>query len=320
MMHTKHKLVAAVVALIAFPNLGCEVACIEDGSGTTCTAKSLQRYNGTRPPAQAFNAAPGAPLTIDVIYGNIFVTRSSSPQVSVEFAPFAYAAYDNKATADRELAENLKVTAVQQGGLMVTVARQGGSNGLGSDVVVRVPDTFNGPINIVNRAGGPVNHFDVKADFVGQATAINVQNSATLGACYIQGAPSVRSTTVQCRNAITVLDVSDAVNITTDKRDFDGGTAAITLRMAGTAAGGGKVHSASGGIVATFPAAGGYVLATRTIRGLVQEGALGANCAKQERSPGDKTITCGAGPTYDIQAAHAPTSAPGKANITLSYR
>lgn len=321
MMHAKHTLLATAIAtLVGLPQLACEVACIEDGSGTRCTAKSLKRYDGARPAAQAFNAAPGAPITIDVLYGNVFVTRSASPQVVVEFAPFAYAAYDNQATADQELAQNLRVAAAQQGGITVTVARQGGSNGLGSDVVVRVPDAFTGAINIVNRAGGPLNHFDVKTDFVGNASAISVQNSASMGSCYIQAAPSVKNTTVQCKNVISVFDVSDTVNITNDKRDHEGGTPAITLRMAGASAGGGKVYSASGSIAATFPAAGGYTLAARASRGSVKEGTLPAACSKRERSAGDKDILCGAGPNYDIQAGHAPTGPAREANVDLTFR
>jgi hypothetical protein len=321
-MHAKHTLVATAIAtLFGSSNLACELACVEDGSGTRCTAKSLKRYDGARPAAQAFNAAPGAPITIDVLYGNVFVTRSTTPQVVVEFTPFAYAAYDNQATADQELAQNLRVAATQQGGINVSVSRLGGSNGLGSDVVVRVPDAFNGAINIVNRAGGPLNHFDVKTDFVGNASAISVQNSASMGSCYVQGAPSVKNTTVQCKNVISVFDVSDMVNITNDKRDHEGGTPAITLRMASvSAAGGGKVYSASGSIAASFPAAGGYTLATRASRGSVKEGTLPGACTKRERGAGDKDIICGAGPNYDIQAGHAPTGPVREANVDLSFR
>ncbi|MEZ4220654.1 MAG: hypothetical protein R3B13_06955 [Polyangiaceae bacterium] len=316
----KRHLILLTTALLAATQIGCEVACIEDGSGTRCTAKSLNRYDGVPPAPQAFTPAAGAPISVDVLYGNVYVTRSTTPQVVVEFKPFAYAAYDNKATADRELAENLRVSAVQQGGIQVSVAREGGSNGLGADVILRVPDSFDGALEITNRAGGPVNHFDIKADFVGRARALTVRNSASLGQCYVQGAATVQTTNVQCNNAISVFDVSGTVNITNDKRDHEGGTPAVTLRMAAVG-GGGRILTASGSINATFPASGGYALTARAAsRGQVQEGALPANCTKQERGPGDKIITCGNGPHYELTAGHAPTGAPRDANVVLSYR
>ena len=85
---------AAVISLLA---TACSVTCIEDASGTKCSAKSLVRYDGAPSAPQAFDRAPGSPLSIDVLYGNVEVQRSASGKLEVQFFPFAYAGHDEKA-------------------------------------------------------------------------------------------------------------------------------------------------------------------------------------------------------------------------------
>lgn len=310
------------VLLTAVSSQACSVTCIEDASGTRCTAKSLVRYDGPPSAPQAFDRAPGSPLIIDVLYGNVAVQRSMSGKLEVQFFPFAYAGHDEKAIADQQLAQNIRTSATANA---VTVGREGGSNGLGANVVVRVPDTFDGPLTIVNKGGGPLNNFDIKVDAVGRATALSVTNQSTLGACWIQGAPTVRSTTVQCGAGISVFDVSDEVNLTNIDQSHDGPNPAITLRMAAVNAGsrGGRVSTVSGSIAVTFPKAGGYVLRAKSpVKGLVQEGALPPTCQKQEAAPGDKTVTCGAGPAYELLAGSGPNTLGQAAdnNVVLAFQ
>jgi hypothetical protein len=141
---------------------GCAVTCIDDGSGTTCTAKSVERFAGPAPAPQLLDRAAGTPLTIDVQYGDVVVGRSGSGKVEVQFQPFAYAAHDDKASADQQLAQNLRTNVASAGGIVASVRREGGTNGLGADVSVRIPDNFDGPLTIVNRGDGPLNDFNVK--------------------------------------------------------------------------------------------------------------------------------------------------------------
>ncbi len=310
---------AGVVSLLG---TACSVTCIEDASGTRCSAKSLVRYDGAPSAPQAFDRAPGSPLTIDVLYGNIDVQRSASGKLEVQFFPFAYAGHDEKALADQQLAQNLRTAAAPN---LVTVGREGGSNGLGANVLVRVPDNFDGPITIVNKGGGPINNFDVKVQAVGRATALSLTNQATLGACWVQGAPTVRSTTVQCGAGISVFDVSDEVNLTNTDQSHDGPNPAITLRLTGVAPGsrGGRVSTLSGSIAATFPKAGGFVLNAKSpVKGLVQEGALPPNCQKQETGPNAKTVACGGGPAYELSAGTQPSSLRQAAdnNVILAFQ
>ena len=324
-MHLRLLITAFAASASLFTTSGCQVGCIEDGSGTTCTAKSLERFDGPPPPVQALDHAPGAPVTIDVLYGNVFVQRSASGKVEAQFAPFVYAGHGEKAYADQQLSQNLRVSAAAAGGVVVSVRREGGSNGLGSDAIVRIPDNFDGPINIVNHGGGPLNHFDVRVEFVGRASAISVTNNSQLGSCWVQGAPSVRSTTVQCGEEISVFDVSDEVNINNVEKRHDAQTPAVTLRLAGVSPGsrGGRVTTASGAIAATFPAAGGYVIAAKSpVKGQVSEGAAPASCTKEAANPAAKTIKCGNGPVYELTAGATPDyiGAPSDSNVLLEYR
>jgi hypothetical protein len=312
-------LIALALALLV--GTGCAVHCIEDATGTRCTAKSLVRFDGPASALQAFDRAPGSPLTIDVLYGNVTVQRSGSGKLEVQFFPFAYAAHDEKAVADRELAQNLRVAASAN---LVTVGREGGSNGLGANVVVRVPDGFDGPLTIVNKGGGPLNHFDVKVEAVGRATALSVTNQSSLGACWIQGAPTVRSSQVQCGAGISLFDVSDEVNLTNTDQSHDGPGPAVTVRLAAVSPGsrGGRVTSVSGGIAATFPKAGGFVLDARSpVQGTVQDGAAPPTCQKQG-AQNQRTVTCGAGPRYELTAGSQPSGLrQGAANdVVLSFQ
>ncbi len=310
--------VGATVVVLTQSN--CAVHCIEDASGTKCVAKSLKRFDGPPPAVQAFDPAPGMPLTVDVNYGNVALARSNSGRIEVQFQPYAYAGYDEKATADQQLAQNLRVAAVVQNGLVVSSTREGGTNGLGADVIVRLPDQFDGPITIVNHGNGPVNNFDVRVDAVGRAVALNVNNKSVMGACHVQGSPSVVNTTVDCGSNVTVYDVSDTVQITNRNSRHSGVAPAVTLRLARTAAGGGRVLSASGAISASFPKAGGYLLTARaTTQGSVTEGALPPGCAKNETSPQHKTVTCGSGPHYELTAGFGPTGGPRDSNVLLAY-
>jgi len=315
---------ALVVALSA-TTWGCATTCYEDATGTHCTAKSLARFDGAPAAPQAFDRAPGAPITVDVLYGNVSVERSNSGKVEVQFFPFAYAGHDEQPLAQKMMAENLRVSATAAGGVVASVSRQGGSNGVGANVVVRVPDSFDGPLNVVNRGGGPLNEFNVKVDFVGRATAVSINNQSLLGGCFLRGAPTVRSTTVDCGAEIGVYDVSDAVNITHRDTSRDGPSPAVTLRLAPMPAGsrGGRVTTASGSIAATFPATGGFAVAAKSpVRGGVQEGALPAGCVKQEASPSAKTITCGQGPSYELTAGAnpGPLAKDRPSDVLLSYQ
>ncbi|HEY3233829.1 MAG TPA: hypothetical protein VGJ84_03880, partial [Polyangiaceae bacterium] len=143
--------VASLVGVCAVPALvGCAVSCIEDATGSKCTAKSLKRFDGAAQPVQTLERAPGAPVNIDVLYGSVLVQRSISGKVEVQFSPFVYAGYDEQVSANQQLAQNLRTSATAAGGVTVSVQRAGGTNGLGANTVVRLPDDFDGTLTVVN--------------------------------------------------------------------------------------------------------------------------------------------------------------------------
>lgn len=316
-------LAAALACGLSFS--GCSVSCIEDGSTTRCSAKSLQRYDGAPVTPAPLDVAPGTPITIDVQYGNVLVERSTTGKLEVQFAPFVYAGYDEKASADQQLAQNLRLSAAGGSGATVVVQRAGGSNGLGANAVVRVPDQFSGTLTVVNRGDGPLNNFDLKITSVAAASALVVTNSSLLGNCWVQGAPTVRSSTVNCGEHISVFDVSDEVNITSTETSLESGSPAIQLRVASVTPGsrGGRIVSSSGAVSVIFPRAGGYVLnASSPVLGTVQEAALTPPCAKQESGPNAKIITCGSGPTYELIAGASPNyiGQPRPSDVQITFQ
>jgi hypothetical protein len=325
-MNTSQKLLSLVIGVgLVASQLGCATNCYQDATGTHCTAKSLKRFDGPPPAVQVFDRAPGAPVTVDVLYGNVTVQRSTSGKIEVQFLPFAYQGYDEQALATREMTQNLRTSAVASNGVVATVSRQGGSNGVGAGVVVRLPDDFDGALNIVNRGGGPLNEFNVQVDFVGRASAVNINNQSILGSCSLRGAPTVRTTTVDCGDEVAVWDVTDAVTISSRDTSHDGPNPAIQVRLAALPAGsrGGSITSASGAVSVTLPAAGGYVVAAQSpVKGAVQEGALPAGCAKQEASAQNKTITCGQGPTFQVTAGAnpGPLGRDRPSDVVLAYQ
>jgi hypothetical protein len=304
---------------------GCATHCVRGPEGTTCTAKSLKRFDGTPPPPQAVDYAPGSPVVIAVQYGSVLVSRSNSNQVEVEFRPFCYAGHDDQAGAYQQLGQNLETRIDSSAGVAVHVARHGGTNGLGANVNVRLPDSFDGSLAITNAGDGPLNEFDVRVEYVAQATALDVRNQSRLGNCWVAGNPTVQSTGVSCAGYISVFDVSDKIEIVNTGGYHAGADSpAITLRLAKVSAtsSGGTVTSASGSIAATFPRAGGFSVAASSPKGTVQVGPSPPICQVQTASPASKTVACGSGPIYRATAGNTSNRArEGKtSDVVLSFQ
>jgi hypothetical protein len=75
-----------VLSASAWVSTGCAVTCIEDATGTKCSAKSLQRFDGAVYAAGARANARFADH--DRCHGNVLVQRSASGKVEVQFQPF----------------------------------------------------------------------------------------------------------------------------------------------------------------------------------------------------------------------------------------
>jgi hypothetical protein len=318
----------AVLAAMIIPSalsIGCATNCVRGPEGTTCTAKSLKRFDGTPPPPQVVDYVPGSPIVIAVQYGSVLVSRSTSSKVEVEFRPFCYAGYDDQAGAYQQLGQNLETRVDTSAGVAVHVARHGGTNGLGANVNVRLPDSFNGSLAITNAGDGPLNEFDVRVEYVAQATALDIRNRSSLGNCWAAGTPAIQSSGVSCGGYISVFDVSDKLEIINTGGYHRGDdTPAITLRLAKVSptSPGGTITTASGSIAATFPRAGGFSVAATSPNGTVQVGPLPPICQVQTASPASKTVACGAGPIYHAIAGNSSKRGPnGKASdVVLDFQ
>ena len=313
----------AVLGATLFSATGCKVACKdnETDNGGTCIAKSLTKFNGT-PSSSTVDYQAGTPLSIEGVYGNINVeSGAAAGKIEVTFEPFDYEGHDEKDLAVRQMNENLAMNTDLTGGVHVTAARTGDtSNGLGADITVKLPADFDGNITVYNHGNGPLNEFDLHVDFVGKSKSVSITNDSGIGDCKIQGAATVTDTKATCGDLITVLDVSDNVNI--NKVGLSpGDEATVVLRMASIAATatGGTILTEDGSIDATFPATGTYAIqAFSPTQGTVTEGTPPASCTVETAAPGSKTITCGAAtPLYKVTAGQ---DGLGDSNITLSYK
>ena len=97
--------------------------------------RALRKCSTARP-------ALGSPSTCSTVRCSCKEAGAAKSRRS--FFPFVYAGYDEKASADQQLAQNLRTSAASAGGIAVSVRREGGTNGLGANTVVRLPDDFDG--------------------------------------------------------------------------------------------------------------------------------------------------------------------------------
>ncbi|MFO0572011.1 MAG: hypothetical protein U0263_40685 [Polyangiaceae bacterium] len=314
----------AVLGATLFSATGCKVEDCPDSEkkgGVCVVGKSLTKFNGT-PSSNTVDYQAGTPLSIEGVYGNINVTSGAAAgKVEVTFEPFDYEGHDEKDLATRQMNDNLKMNTDLTGGVHVTAVRTGDTtNGLGANITVKLPADFDGSISVYNHGNGPLNEFDLNVGFVGKSTSVSITNDSGIGDCKIQGAATVTDTKATCGDLITVLDVSDNVNIT--KKGLSAGSdATVVLRMASIAAtaAGGSIVTEDGSIDATFPATGTYAIqAFSPTQGIVTEGTPPASCTVETAAPGSKTITCGAAtPLYKVTAGQ---DGLGDSNINLSYK
>lgn len=298
----------------------------EKESGGACIqGKSLTKFDGTD--VSKTVSYQGGDVTIATVYGNVTVEGgAASGTVEVIFKPFDFEAYDEKELATRQMNENLLLTIQDGANVNVTAARQGNpTNGLGASVTVKLPADFAGNLTIMNHGDGPLanaGEFDVDVKSVSQAKTVTLTNKASLGDCYVSGAASVVSTGVTCHGKVSVLGVSDDVNITTDGEGMD--DPSVVLRVASVSAGakGGKITVADeGSIDATFPASGNYSVHASAPLGAVDTGAPPATCTVSEAAASDKKVTCGSdGPAYDLFTNGENGSVFLEGNIVIKYQ
>ncbi len=262
---------------------GCEVACAEDEEtqGGTCVAKSLTRFNGSDVTKTATWTAGGS-IDVNGVYGDITVEDSGTSELQVVFKPFSYRAHDAKDAAVDEMNHNLDLNIQDGGNVTITSARNGGSNGLGAAILVRLPSSFDGTLNIHNHGSGPINPGDVNVKYVGSSPAVTINNDK-LGSCTLNGAPTVTTTNVTCDGSTKVFNVADNVTIHTTGLETDNAVELSIASISDTATGG-TIDSEDGSIVLTLPSTGNYsVQAQSPTQGTVDLGNRAARLQREDR-------------------------------------
>ncbi len=174
----------ALMATSALVATGCE--CTDQGTnaeGKSVTeCESVKKFVGTSYTESVAYTA-GMALNFDGVNGNLDIRIGSGNDVSVEFTPFSVRGHSKGADAKEDMETDLRTSVSSDGAINVTVDRASGSfNGLGADVVITLPSTFSGAINIDQNNGF------VEADLEGATpTSITIENDGA-GDVEVRGA------------------------------------------------------------------------------------------------------------------------------------
>jgi len=292
----------SIVFLLATTLAGCEV-----------TAKTTERYEA-EPQTEELDYQSGTDLFIDARNGTINVEPGESGVVRVTFTPFTYRGYDEDDQAQAEMENSLTARAeLTDAGIEVATLKEGGgSSSLGADIVVELPPEFDAGL-FIDQGNG-----DVDINTVGEAVELVVRNDG-VGSCRVEGAPSVVYTELWC-SEVSVEDVSDCVDIRAD--GLNGNVFVSLAGISGTMPNDhdeSVIYTADGDIVLELPRDDAFVVEAQAFGdgGIVNEGPVPEACAVDDPAENAKTVTCGTGPTIDVQAG---VDDLGAGNVELRYR
>ena len=291
---------------------GCEVTdCkTDDGKDATC-AENLTAFEATET-VETLPYVVGASVTINGKYGDITVMPGDAGEVSTTFKPFNYRGNSQEEDARRELDENLDLVFEDDGAgnLSIVTSRNGGTNGLGSHITVRLPPEFDGVLIVENEGDGVINQGLIDVKFVGEATTLNVTNHG-LGRCNVlrgdDKAPSIVSNlnevNVRCEADIFVRGVNDNVVVRSVSPSFHSD---VRVDIVGVSADtvGGRIVAENGSTQVTLPAVGDFNVVASAGAGTSISNVDAAECEAPVSDESDLELTCGAGgPIYTISAA-----------------
>lgn len=255
--------------------------------GVACTVKATKLATG-KGYSQETEWRSGDALVIRGINGTIDVRESSGDQVLAQFSPFVLIADDATAREVRHELDKLRGTIeVDESTRTITVETQREGqvlSSLGADVIVSIPEQFDGPLSI-HQENGPV---EVKG--TGHASRFALVNEN--GSCDLNvGLATVIH--VKCGfGDLTgaVPEVPESLETAT----FETGRGDIELRFPDD-----EVFS-----VRALSATGGLVDVTH---------AEQAGCSVLVASESSKTVVCNGAtqndPVYDVAADRAPEAA-----------
>lgn len=314
-----NKLALAAGGVVAFLGAsGCEVKNCEtsDGKSGVCAA-SLTRFEADDVTFDPIAYEPGTDVTVHGNYGDIHVVEGTEGEVGLKLEPFNYRGHDEEDAARKELANNADYTfETNDSGIYVETERHDSYTGLGADITVYLPPEFDGKLSLVNSSDGPVNPGDVKAEFVGAASALEL-STKSLGDCTANGAPSVHTTRASCDGDVIVTDVSSGGSIAA--KGLEHGVRLVLADL--TDGGGGNVSSEDGDITVQFPEGAVFsVSASATEDGKVNAGPLEDSCVADRAAPSSASFTCGDSPTGDPHfTITAGTDGVGPSNVYLKF-
>jgi hypothetical protein len=171
---------ALLVGMGAFVT-GCECEEVEQNntdsdnntSQTVTQCESLKKFVGTSTTV-SLPYTGGYDLVVEGANGNIDVEIGSGTEVTVEFQPFSWRGFSKESEAKADIENDLVTTFVDDGSMHVEVDRKDGfSSGLGADIVITLPASFDGGVNI-----DPNNGF-VEASLGGQAAFVTIHNDGS---------------------------------------------------------------------------------------------------------------------------------------------
>ena len=292
---------------------GCKV----EGSAATPV-----RYEDSSPRNVEESWTSGQNISIDGLCGDIDVVEGSSADtLDVDVLRFHYWNPDEEEKARQMMDDHLQygIDSVADE-LLVYTERDGGSNGLGADLTVRLPTGFDGSLVVRNRSACPFNPGDINVDYTAQAFAVNVETDV-LGDCRVRGTTNVTRTVANCDGQIDIRGIADAVNI--DATGLETGES-VDVRIASIAEGftaGGTINAEDGDVSLTLPAAAHFVVQARTLEGTVDFGTPPADCEDVDWAGNTQqsgTLSCGAAePIYAIEACE---DGVGECNVTVAYQ
>lgn len=146
---------AFAFAAVGFASLslgGCIVTETDDGF----VIENATRFEGTTVTSDPVAYAKGQAVRIAGENGEIRVVRGAAGQVTAKFTPFTLDKKDAEDRARQEMEEKLSLTVETEsdGDIVIRADRlSGASSGLGADIVVSLPDGFEGEFEI-NQGNG----------------------------------------------------------------------------------------------------------------------------------------------------------------------
>jgi hypothetical protein len=290
-----------------------------------CTAKSLKAFEG-EPVVTSEDYTPGTNVTIQGVYGDIFVTEGESGVVRTTFKPFVYEGYDDEDQARDAMENNLDLEVSTSGDTTtISASRHDATNGLGSHITVELPEEFDGVLVVQNEGDGAINQGHIDVSFVGDATTLNVQNQGLENCNILRGEDDEESVVtnltevdVRCEADITVRGVRDNVFVHSKNSAFHSNMLVEIIDIS-AASTGGEIRGDNSSIEVRFPDAGDYDV-TAVVDGPDSHinDLEPASCEVTAEDDTSADLTCGAGgPLYTVTASDDDDDDGERAAINL---